>query len=93
MHSSHTGKRKRRRRSGGRNVVRIDAAAFWRRLNTLNRSQNRLAREVGISPSYVSMLVNGQRSPSGRIRRRMLKALGLEDFDDLFTMEDRDEQD
>ena len=41
----------------------------------LNRSQNWLAREIGISPGYLSMLVNEGRAPSGRIRRRMLKAL------------------
>lgn len=93
MHSPHTDKKeRRRRRSRGRNVVRLDAAAFWMRLDTLNRSQNWLAGQVGISPSYVSMLVNGQSSPSGSVRRRMLKALELEDFDELFTMEDRDEQ-
>ena len=58
----------------------------------LNRSQNWLAREIGVSPSYVSMLVNGERSPSGSIRRRMQKALGVDDFNDLFTMEVKDEQ-
>ena len=34
-------------RRGGRTVVRLDAAALWKRLNLLNRSQNWLAREVG----------------------------------------------
>ena len=46
----------------------------------LNRSQSWLAREIGVSPGYISMLVNGERSPSGRIRRRMLEALGLNHF-------------
>ena len=85
--------RKGHRRSRGRTVVRLDAAALWTRLALLNRSQNWLAREMGVSPSYVSMLVNGERSPSGSVRRRMLKALGVDDFKDLFTMEDTDEQD
>ena len=39
--------------------------------------QNWLARQVGVTPAYMSMLVNGGRSPSGRIRRRMQKALGV----------------
>ena len=85
--------RKGHRKGGGRTVVRLDAAALWTRLALLNRSQNWLAREIGVSPSYVSMLVNGERSPSGRIRRRMLRALGVTDFTDLFTMEVTDEQD
>ena len=80
------------RRRRGRTVVRLDAAAVWKRLALLNRSQNWLAREVGVSPGYVSMLVNAGRSPSGRIRRRMLKALEVTEFEDLFRLEDTDEQ-
>ena len=40
---------------------------LWERLTLLNRSQNWLAREVGVSPGYISMLVNAGRTPSGRI--------------------------
>ena len=79
------------RRRGGRTVVRLNAAALWTRLALLNRSQNWLAREIGVSPSYVSMLVNGERLPSGRIRRRMQKVLGVDDFHQLFTMEVTDD--
>ncbi len=89
MQSRNTNPQKGRRRGGGRTVVRLDTAALWERLSTLDRSQNWLAREVGVSPGYMSMLVNGGRSPSDRIRRRMLRALGFDDFDRLFTMEDR----
>ena len=92
MHSRNTNKQKGPRRGGGRTVVRIDAAALWRRLTVLNRSQNWLAREVGVSPGYMSMLVNAGRSPSGRIRRRMLKALGVDEFRQLFYMEVTDDQ-
>ena len=79
-------------RRGGRTVVRLDTAALWKRLALLNRSQNWLAREIGISPGYLSMLVNEGRAPSGRIRRRMQKALGMGNFEDLFRLEDRDDQ-
>lgn len=64
------------RRGGGRTGVRLDAAALWERLAPLNLSQNRPAGQIGISPGYVSMSADGERSPSGRIRRRMQKALG-----------------
>ena len=93
MSSQDANIRKGHRSGGGRTVVRLDAAALWTRLALLNRSQSWLAKEIGVSPSYVSMLVNGERSPSGRIRRRMLKALGVTDFKDLFNMEETDEQD
>ena len=92
MSSENIHKKKGHRRRRGRNVVRLDTAALWKRLTTLNRSQNWLAREIGISPGYMSMLVNGERSPSGRIRRRMQKVLGVDDFNQLFTMEDRHDQ-
>ena len=76
-------------RRGGRTVVRLDAAALWKRLALLNRSQNWLAREIGISPGYLSMLVNEGRAPSGRIRRRMQEALEVEGFHELFRLEER----
>ena len=80
------------RRRRGRSVVRLDTAALWERLALLNRSQNWLAREIGVSPGYVSMLVNEGRAPSGRIRQRMLKALGVDDFHQLFRLEDMDDE-
>ena len=37
------------------------------------------------------MLVNTGRAPSGRIRTRMQKALEVENFEDLFELEDSDD--
>ena len=88
MNAKNTNPQKGRRRGGGRTVVRLKRAALWERLGTLNRSQNWLAREVGVSPGYMSMLVNGGRSPSDRIRRRMLRALGFHNFDQLFEIKE-----
>ena len=93
MPKQDTHKQEGPRRRRGRIVVRLDTAAVWKRLALLNRSQNWLAREIEVSPGYVSMLVNKGRSPSGRIRRRMLKALEVTEFQDLFRLEERDEQD
>ena len=92
MRSQGKPKDKGHRRRRGRTVVRLDTAALWERLTLLNRSQNWLAREIGVSPGYISMLVNGRRSPSGRIRRRMLKALGVDRFENLFNKEDADDR-
>ena len=92
MRSRNNHRRKGPRRRGGRKVVRLDAAALWRRLELLGRSQNWLAREIGVSPAYVSMLVNGGRSPSGRIRRRMRKALGVTNSKELFKTEENNER-
>ena len=70
-----------------RTVVLLKTGALWQRLDLLGRSQNWLAREVGISPGYLSALVNEGRAPSGRVRRRMQKALGVEDFHELFEFQ------
>ncbi len=92
MRSQHINHDRGPRRSRGRRVVRLDTAALWERLALLGRSQNWLAREIGVSPSYVSMLVNEERAPSGCIRQRMLKALGVDDFHQLFTLEVIDDE-
>ena len=92
MRSRNTDDKRGPRRRRGRTVVRLNRAALWERLALLNRSQNWLAREIGVSPGYISMLVNDGRTPSGRIRKRLLKALGLTEFHQLFRLEDRDDQ-
>ena len=68
-------------------IVRLDTEALWERLALLGRSENWLAREAGISPGYLSTLVNNRRAPSGRIRRRMQRVLGVEDFHALFAVQ------
>ena len=68
-------------------VVLLKTKALWERLALLDRSQNWLARELGISKGYLSDLVNRGRAPSGRIRRRIQKALDVEDFRELFELE------
>ena len=87
MRTRDANQMKGRPRRAGRIVVWLDAAALWRRLNLLNRSQNWLAKEAGISPGYLSTLVNEGRAPSGRIRQRMQQALGVDDFHELFRQE------
>ena len=74
-----------------RTVVLLKTKALWDRLAMLDRSQNWLAREVGISKSYLSTLVNQGRAPSGRIRRKMRKVLEMESFDDLFELRHEDD--
>ena len=73
----------------GRTVVLLKKRVIWDRLELLNRSQRWLAREVGVSPGYLSRLLREGRAPSGRIRRRMQRVLGFYGFDDLFELERR----
>ena len=71
--------------------VRLNVEALWARLALLQESQNWLAGEVGVSPSYLSTLIRERRAPSGRVRRRLQVALGVEDFHELFLLEGRDD--
>ena len=73
-----------------RTIVLLKTQALWSRLDILGRSQNWLAREIGISRGYLSTLVNEGRAPSGRIRRRMQETLDVEDFHELFELGSRD---
>jgi len=71
-------------------TVRLKTPALWARLETLGRSQNWLARRVGISPGYLSTLLNEGRAPSGPVRRRIQRALEVHDFDELFELQSDD---
>ena len=53
-------------------------------------SQNGLARRVGISSGYLSQLINGRRSPSPRLRKRLQEVLEEPRFDGLFAVEPGD---
>ena len=77
-------RRIKRRRPTSR--VILNAAAVWELLDQLGISQNELARLAGISPSHLSYLMNGRRSPSPRVRRRLQQALGVDDFHQLFII-------
>ena len=56
----------------------------WALLNRLNMTQNELARLVGTSSSYLSQLMSGHRCPSAAFRKKLMKALGVTRFEDLF---------
>ena len=68
--------------------VKLDPQKVWALLNRLNMSQNELARRVGTSSSYLSQLMSGTRCPSAAFRKRLMDALGVTRFEDLFYLED-----
>jgi len=67
--------------------VWLNPVAVWELLDRLDISQNQLARRAGISTGHISLLMKGKRSPSPGVRRRLMKALGVDDFHVLFVME------
>ncbi len=67
--------------------ARLRADVIWAYLTRHNLSQNVLARRLEIDPGYFSQMMNGRRFPSPEMRARLMVALGITDFDDLFIME------
>ena len=55
-----------------------------RAMARLNRSQNSIARECGLSSGYMSQLLSGARCPGPQVRELLLAALPDLTFDLLF---------
>ena len=49
----------------------VDPRVLWDRMDAHGYSQNQVARLAGISVSYLSQIMNGQRKPSGDVLRRL----------------------
>ena len=71
--------------------ARLDPDQAWERLNVLNMSQNELARRIGRSRSFVSDLFHGRRYAAAETRRRLMAALEVARFEDLFVLEETDD--
>ncbi len=54
---------------------KVDCRALWDRMDAHGVSQNEVARRAGISVSYFSLIMNGQRTPSGDVLRRLHEVL------------------
>jgi len=50
-------------------------------------SQNYFAILIGTSSGYISHLMTGKRNPSPKMRRKILKALKGNKFDDIFEIQ------
>lgn len=53
----------------------IDRQFIWDQMDELNVSQNEVARRAGISSGHLSQIMNGQRSPSAVVLRKLHGAL------------------
>ena len=66
--------------------VKLKPESVWELLEQRGMSQNELARQCGITSGHLSHLMNGKRSPSPQVRRRLQQVLGVINFDDLFVI-------
>lgn len=53
----------------------VDPRVLWERMDCHGWSQNEVARRVGISTGYLSQIMNGQRTPSGKVLRQLHQVL------------------
>ena len=53
----------------------VDPSVLWERMDAHDITQNEAARRAGISTAMLSMIMNGQRKPSGEVLRRLHQAL------------------
>lgn len=51
-----------------------------------NQSQNGLAVRIGASSGYMSQLMNGTRHPSPELRKKIMAALKIATFDEVFEI-------
>ena len=53
----------------------VDPSVLWERMDAHDISQNETARRAGISSGMLSLIMNGQRKPSGDVLRRLHQVL------------------
>lgn len=66
--------------------LRVNNFAVWEYLTKQNLAQNELAKRLGISSGYMAQLISGSRSPSPKLRRKMLDVLSPLSFGELFVL-------
>jgi len=69
--------------------LRVNSFAVWEYLTKQNLAQNELAKRLGISSGYMAQLINGSRSPSPKLRRKMLDVLSPLSFEEIFLISNR----
>ena len=53
----------------------VDPRTLWDRMDAHGYSQNQVARLAGVSTGHLSLVMNGQRTPSGDVLRRLHEVL------------------
>ena len=78
------------RRRRPRTRIKLNPGPVQDFLDRSNLTQKDMACLVGISEAYFSQLMNGDRSPSAKVRSRFQEVMGVDDFDLLFIVEEDD---
>ncbi len=76
------------RRRRPRSRIKLKPAPVQDFMDRSNLAQKAMACLIEISEAYFSQLMNGDRSPSAKVRGRLQQVMGVEDFDALFIVEE-----
>ena len=71
-----------------RSRIKLNPVPVQDFLDRSNLTQKDMAYLVGISEAYFSQLMNGDRSPSAKVRSRFQQVMGVDDFDLLFIVDE-----
>ncbi len=71
-------------------LLRVNGFVIWEYLTKQNLAQNELAKRLEISSGYMAQLISGSRSPSPKLRRKMLDVLSPLSFGELFVLSQKD---
>ena len=74
-----------------RSRIKVNPVSVQDFLDRSNLTQKDMACLVEISAAYFSQLMNGDQSPSAKVRGRLQQVMGVANFDQLFIVERGDE--
>ncbi len=70
--------------------ITVNADVVRQHLARRNLSQNNLALRAEVSRGYLSQILRHRRCPGPEVRERLMRALRVRDFDELFRVEGGD---
>lgn len=68
--------------------IHLNVKGVRYRLGVNCMTHKAFAEGLGVSPSYLSQLISGKRSPSLPLRKKFMEVLKCDRFDDLFVIRD-----
>jgi hypothetical protein len=66
--------------------VTIKRDVVEKRLTMMNKTMGWLSHQMETDQSYLTRILKDERNPSPVIRQKMMDALGIEKWDELFTI-------
>jgi ribosome-binding protein aMBF1 (putative translation factor) len=66
--------------------VKIKTNVITETLIKTNKNQKWLADKIGVSDGYISDIIAGNVVPAGKVRDKLMRALGIKEWDGLYKL-------